>query len=188
MNGYDDYEIWKNVTKSIKIYSNNKISPKVREDLIVEKKIKRGSDPSPIAKEETDNFNRKNEHQKQINNNNLTVDLTNFDNKKTGIDRNTLKKIRKGNYQIDDILDLHGTKLVVAELRVKSFIKQAFNDQKSFLLIITGKGLHGKGQIRKNISFWLNSFEFSKMILAFSSADKKDGGEGAIYVKLRRNK
>ncbi len=186
MNEFDDYEIWKNVTKSIKTYSNNKISHKARESLIVKKK--RSKTPNSIAKNISVTIFDKTTQQIPTNKNSLTVDLRNLDNNKTGIDRNTLKRIKKGIYQIDDTLDLHGTKLIEAELSVKSFIKQAFMKQQRFLLIITGKGLEGKGQIRKNISSWLNDLDFSKMILAFSSADKKDGGEGAIYVKLRRNK
>ena len=188
MNEYDDYEIWKKVTKSIKTFSNKKTSPKVRDNLIVKKKIKKNSSSNLTFKEKTVKLCDKDNHQIHISKNNLTVDLRDLDNSKTGIDRKTLKKIKRGSFPIDNILDLHGTKLAEAELRVKEFIKQEFNNKKSFLLIITGKGFQGKGQIRKNISLWLNSLEFSKMILAFSSADKKDGGEGAIYVKLRRNK
>jgi hypothetical protein len=43
MNEYDDYEIWKNVTKSIKVYSNNKITPKVKEKTIFENRVKKKS-------------------------------------------------------------------------------------------------------------------------------------------------
>ena len=186
MKEYDDYEIWKKVTRSIKSYSNNKASSNIENKLLDKKKIK--VNLTSTIKTTHNNIIDSRNKKESVNKNTLIADLRDKDNIRTGIDKSTLKKIKKGSFQIDNSLDLHGSKLIEAEIKVKNFIRESFKKQQSFLLIITGKGFQGEGKIKRNISLWLNCLEFSKIILAFSNADKKDGGEGAIYVKLRRNK
>ena len=62
---------------------------------------------------------------------------------------------------------------------------------KRCVLVITGKGLKSDGSIgvlRENIPDWLNERRNRGLIIAFSHAVQKDGGEGAFYVMLKRKR
>ena len=97
-------------------------------------------------------------------------------------------------------LDLHGFSLVQANKLVKSFIIESFNDGCKKILIITGKGSrstsYNNPYLSKKLSVLKNSIpEYIKnnkdlncKIIKISNAAMKDGGEGAIYVFLKKNK
>ena len=102
----------------------------------------------------------------------------------------TVHKIRK--------LDLHGLSLNEANKMAKKFVIQSFEEGYRKLLIITGKGL--RSQIHKNpyLSEQMNVLKYSvpefikndedllEKISSISTADLKDGGEGAFYIFLRK--
>ena len=102
----------------------------------------------------------------------------------------TVNKIRK--------LDLHGLSLNEANKIVKKFVIQSFEERYRKLLIITGKGL--RSQIHKNPylsermnvlkhsvpEFIKNDEDLLEKISSISTADLKDGGEGAFYIFLRK--
>ena len=57
------------------------------------------------------------------------------------------------------------------------------------MLVIHGKGSHspgGSGILRGEIAAWLSQGPASEHIAAFATAQNDDGGEGAVYVMLRR--
>jgi hypothetical protein len=56
------------------------------------------------------------------------------------------------------------------------------------VLIITGKGRDGQGVLRKLVPEWLKTPPLSARILAMARATRADGGDGAMYVMLRRNR
>ena len=124
MKEYDDYEIWKKVTKSIKLYSNNRASPNIENKLLNKKKIKVNL-TSTIKTTHNNIIDHRNKKE-SVNKNTLIADLRDKDNIRTGIDKSTLKKIKKGSFQIDNSLDLHGSKLIEAEIKVKNFIRESF--------------------------------------------------------------
>ena len=182
----EDKEIWSFITKSVKKSANKKVNRKLGSNKSVKNSIslKKVFTSTEIKKEKKDSNSII-----ELNFKNLKpVDLRNKEFLKTGIDRNTLKKIKKGLFSIDSKLDLHGMYLLEAEKNVSDFILESYNKNNTFLLIVTGKGHQGKGKIRENISNWFVNKDYSSKILAFSYADKKDGGEGAFYVKLRKNR
>lgn len=84
-------------------------------------------------------------------------------------------------------LDLHGLKTEAAREALSSFIQTEFNKNKRCLLIIHGKGGHqGAPPVIKNlVNRWLPQFD---EVLAFHSAQAKDGGHGAVYVLLKRKR
>ena len=102
----------------------------------------------------------------------------------------TVHKIRK--------LDLHGLSLNEANKMAKKFVIQSFEEGYRKLLIITGKGLRSK--IHKNPylseqmsvlkhsvpEFIKNDEDLLEKISSISTADLKDGGEGAFYIFLRK--
>ena len=53
--------------------------------------------------------------------------------------------------------------------------------------IITGKGQDGEGKIRKSLHTWINKNDLSKLVIFYTHTSPKDGGNGAYYVRLRKN-
>ena len=97
-------------------------------------------------------------------------------------------------------LDLHGFSLIEANQIVKNFIINSFNSGYKKLLIVTGKGLRSKSHenpylseklsvLRNSVPEYIKNDEnLANKITSISTADIKDGGEGAIYVFLKNNK
>ena len=97
-------------------------------------------------------------------------------------------------------LDLHGKALDEANQIIEDFIKQSYQDKIRKLRIITGKGLHSNNEkdpyVSKNLGilkysipeFLKNNPELMKIILKIKEADIKDGGSGAFYIFLKKNK
>ena len=93
--------------------------------------------------------------------------------------------------------DLHGYTLDEANLKVRELIIKCVKNKYKEILLITGKGLHsnsdGDAYVSKNLSklkysvpeFIKSNEELSKLIISLSEADLKDGGEGAILIKLK---
>ena len=105
------------------------------------------------------------------------------------VDRRLLKRLKKGEYPIDAKLDLHFLKLPEAESATIKFIQQSFSISKRCLLIIHGRGLGSKDHVpilKENISYWITGSRAGQYILAFATARPEDGGDGAIYVLLKK--
>ena len=74
---------------------------------------------------------------------------------------------------------------------LKLFINTCINKEKRCILIVTGKRktiLGAKSILRELVPSWLNSEMFSSLVLAHNYAIKKDGGDGARYVLLRKKR
>ena len=108
----------------------------------------------------------------------------------------------KENIEVNEVkkLDLHGFSLIEANKIVKNFIINSFNSGYKKLLIVTGKGLRSKSHDNPYLSEKLSVLKYSvpeyikndknltNKISNISTADIKDGGEGAIYIFLKNNK
>ena len=105
-----------------------------------------------------------------------------------GIDKNTAERFRKGKYPLDGTLDLHGMTSEKAYGALMRFLDAHYNRGSRCLLIITGKGKMGSGVLKSALPGWLSHDEVAPMILTFDAAQVKDGGSGAFYVLLRRNR
>ena len=93
--------------------------------------------------------------------------------------------------------DLHGFTLQEANVKVQEIIVSAIANRYKEVLLITGKGLHSNTDndtyVSKDLSklkfsvpeFINNNIELNKYILSISQASIKDGGEGAILIKLK---
>ena len=125
-----------------------------------------------------------------------TIFFYDEDEEKNPLEKNTLKKIKKGQLQIQSKLDLHGFTLEESKEKVVEFILRNFKYKKRLLLIITGKGKRlpvsegwrGTGKLKKNVPVWLKSVQLSKYILWFDSAGPENGGEGALMIYLKKSK
>lgn len=103
--------------------------------------------------------------------------------KQAAISHKTLRKLRKGQYNVEAILDLHGMNTEEAKIAVEQFLIQCLQRQVRVVLIIHGKGHHSQGPVLKNkLNHWLRA---TKSILAFCSAAPEHGSRGAIYVLLK---
>ena len=88
-------------------------------------------------------------------------------------------------------LDLHGMSQLEAHERVCRFLEAARNKGCRAVLVITGKGRRedgGIGVLRIAVPRWLNEPPLRDWIKAFDYAAPRDGGEGALYILLRRRK
>jgi DNA-nicking Smr family endonuclease len=107
------------------------------------------------------------------------------------IDAGTAEKLKRGKFPIEARLDLHGYTALQAHEMLQQFILSCFERGKRSVLVITGKGLRPdgtRGVIRESVPRWLNEPEMRQRIVAFRYAKLKDGGEGALYVLLRRKR
>lgn len=98
-----------------------------------------------------------------------------------------LRDLKQGQIAWEAKLDLHGLKPEAAQESLVTFILQASANNYRSLLIIHGKGsLRGEAPVLKNlVNHWLPQIE---QVSAFHSALPKDGGSGALYVLLKRNR
>ena len=100
---------------------------------------------------------------------------------------------RKRRYKFD----LHGFTLDDANLKVKEIIEHCVKNKYKELLLITGKGMHSTsdndafiskelGKLKYSVpEFIKNSSELSQLVISINDAEKKEGGEGAIVIKLK---
>lgn len=104
--------------------------------------------------------------------------------KQDGIANKILRKLRKGQYNVEAKLDLHGMSIEKARIEVTRFLLACLQDKIRVVLIIHGKGHRNQAPILKNkLNHWLREIN---IVLAFCSAAPKDGNRGATYVLLKR--
>jgi DNA-nicking Smr family endonuclease len=105
-------------------------------------------------------------------------------------ERSQLSRGRKG---IDARLDLHGMTQNRAHHALSAFLQRAHHNGLSFVLVITGKGRTSaapseRGVLRRQVPLWLSLPEFRSLVAGFEEAHIGHGGEGALYVRIRRSK
>jgi DNA-nicking Smr family endonuclease len=102
-------------------------------------------------------------------------------------DRPLLRSLRRGDFSIQDHLDLHGMPVSNARAAFDAFLKEALRGGKRALLVIHGRGLSSPGEpvLKKKIQQWLRSSRWRRWLLAYTTARACDGGAGATYVLLR---
>ncbi len=97
-------------------------------------------------------------------------------------------KLSRGRSEIDARLDLHGMTQMRAHRALSGFLQRAHHDGLTFVLVITGKGRTGgeSGVLRRQVPEWLSLPEFRAFVVGFEEAHIGHGGEGALYVRIRR--
>jgi DNA-nicking Smr family endonuclease len=102
-----------------------------------------------------------------------------------GIQRAALQKLRRGQFAVEGILDLHGLICAEASEKLRQFIHQAQTSGKQAIRIVHGKGYGSVGQqpvLKAKVNQILPQLH---AVLAFCSAKERDGGTGAVDVLLR---
>jgi DNA-nicking Smr family endonuclease len=105
--------------------------------------------------------------------------------------RRERSKLLRGRSGIDARLDLHGMSKNRAHRVLAEFLQRAHRERHTFVLVITGKGKVGgseadRGVLRRQVPQWLSSTEFRPLVVGFEEAHIGHGGEGALYVRIRR--
>ena len=106
----------------------------------------------------------------------------------SGIDRSSARRLQRGQIQIEDRLDLHGLSQEQAHKELVSFISRAVQQNFRNVLIITGKGREGHGILRQQVPIWLKDGLLRQHVNAISYAQPQDGGTGALYIRLKRQR
>ena len=113
-------------------------------------------------------------------------------NKDNNIDKKITFKIRS--------IDLHGYTLDEANKFIENFIIKSYQENINKLIVVTGKGIHSQNEkdpyVSKDLSilkysvpeFILNNKNLMKIIYEIKDAKVEDGGAGAFYIFLKKNK
>ncbi len=98
-----------------------------------------------------------------------------------------LERLRRGEYAVEEQIDLHGLTAVLAREALREFLAEALQRRLRCVRVVHGKGLRSgpRGPVLKHaVNVWLRRID---RVLAFASAPRRDGGTGAIYVLLGGN-
>lgn len=103
--------------------------------------------------------------------------------------RRMKQRVAKGKHAIDARLDLHGFTQHEAHSVLLRFLRHAHERDARLVLVITGKGRGGEiGVLRRQVPQWLGLPEFRALVVGFEDAAIGHGGEGALYVRVRRSR
>ena len=99
-----------------------------------------------------------------------------------------VRSLRRGMLPVDARLDLHGLSAAQAQDKLAEFLRTMRSRNERCVLVIHGKGERtpGAGVLRGEIAAWLSQGKAREHVAAFATATGEDGGEGAVYVALRR--
>ena len=114
-----------------------------------------------------------------------------------GLDRQTARKLDKGSLAIEARIDLHGMRQREAHSALRKFLHWACGKDYRHVLVITGKGSlrdegrsfydeDERGVLRQAVPHWLSHGDLAPFIVSFAQAPRRLGGEGALYVRLRK--
>ena len=124
------------------------------------------------------------------------------------LDRRKTRRIGSSKVEIEGRIDLHGMRQSEAHAALHRFLRSAHAQDKRWVLIITGKGApldrslsrtmaaadatevggEQRGVLRRNVPRWLAEPELRSIVVGYSAAAIRHGGEGALYVQLRKRR
>ncbi len=121
----------------------------------------------------------------------------------SGVDGRTSERLRRGTALPDAKLDLHGLTEQVAHQTLSSFLQGAHRRGDRLVLVVTGKGMRSpdphapfdmelagrsRGVLKTMVPRWLGEPALARLIADTRQAHRRYGGEGALYVYLRKGK
>jgi len=115
----------------------------------------------------------------------------------SGINGATQDRLRKGLVEPDAKIDLHGMTQVAAHRTLVTWLTNAYRSGHRLVLVVTGKGnpknddnaawmVSPHGVLKQMVPRWLNEAELAALIADVRPAHVKHGGDGALYVYLRK--
>ncbi len=102
------------------------------------------------------------------------------------VEKGLHRRIVRGREPMAARIDLHGLTFDAARAALTAFILRAADEGWRSVLVITGKGTQGDGVIRRHAPEWLAQPPLRALIAGVSQAHRRHGGEGALYVALKR--
>lgn len=108
------------------------------------------------------------------------------------LDRRLKQRLARGRDAIEARIDLHGMTQNEAHARLLAFLRSAQSAGKRIALVVTGKGTQRsdaareRGVLRRQVPLWLALPEFRSLVVGFEEAHVSHGGQGALYIRLRR--
>jgi DNA-nicking Smr family endonuclease len=105
--------------------------------------------------------------------------------------RRMKQRVARGKDAIDGRLDLHGYTQAQAHSALRQFLTAAQARDARLVVVVTGKGrsrgdAEESGVLRRQVPLWLKLPEFRALVVGFETAHRTHGGEGALYVRVRR--
>ncbi|MCQ8782329.1 Smr/MutS family protein [Mangrovibrevibacter kandeliae] len=104
------------------------------------------------------------------------------------IEKPVLRKLGKGRLPIQARIDLHEMTQAVAHYALAGFLRQAQAAGLRHVLVITGRGnaTGSRGVLRRTVPHWFTTPEFRPLVSGYEPAERQHGGDGALYVRVRR--
>jgi DNA-nicking Smr family endonuclease len=177
----DEHKLWSGVTRSIAPLKRKPAGPRLQEaNSTLSERVppRRRADPAPVRHPAAKTAIKP--AGKPV----LPV---------VGLDRRQKQRLTRGTDTIDGRIDLHGKTQSEAHAALLGFLRRAQAEGARYVLVITGKGrLFGPsssgehGILKRQVPMWLRLPEFRLHVLAVEDAHAAHGGEGALYVRLRR--
>ena len=117
--------------------------------------------------------------------------------RREALNRQTARQLERGKLPVEARLDLHGMRQREAHAALRRFLKSAQGKGYRHVLVITGKGAAAdttrpfyesdeRGVLRQAAAHWLSQPDLAPVVLSYSEAPRRLGGEGALYVRLRK--
>jgi DNA-nicking Smr family endonuclease len=112
--------------------------------------------------------------------------------------RRLRQRVGRGREPIDARFDLHGMTQTEAHAALRRFLHRAQADGARTVLVVTGKGTGksqdargndaapARGVLKRQVPLWLALPEFRALVIGFEDAHASHGGQGALYIRLRR--
>jgi DNA-nicking Smr family endonuclease len=110
------------------------------------------------------------------------------------LQRRLKQRVARGRESIDARIDLHGMTQAQAHTALFAFLQRSQADGARMVLVVTGKGSDRgesdraapRGVLKRQVPLWLSLPEFRAFVVGFEDAHIGHGGQGALYVQLRR--
>lgn len=172
----EEHALWQHATRHVKPLKAKRLKPLVKAAAkpVAKPVAKLAHEPVPVQKAHAIKPPKREAHAPPA-----RMDLTALDGARA-------KKLKRGDLAIEDRIDLHGATEAVAHRRLEEFIIRAAHDNLRVVLVITGKGKGGQGVLRDLVPRWLKEPHLRAHVVALSSAARRHGGDGALYLYLRR--
>lgn len=118
-------------------------------------------------------------------------------------DRKKVRKIRSGQVDIEARIDLHGMRQDEAHVALVRFLHRCQAKGQRWVLVITGKGKlttsdpdapfdmtqqRERGVLKRNVPRWLDEADLRPLVVSYTHAGIQHGGDGALYIHLRKIK
>jgi DNA-nicking Smr family endonuclease len=110
---------------------------------------------------------------------------------RVGLDPRLLSRLRRGEFAVQDHIDLHGMIQPDAKQALLAFVLKSVGKGMRSVLVVHGRGLGspgGRPVLKHAAAQWLSHGEIGAHVHAFATAKAQDGGAGAMYVLLRRDR